>query len=68
MAVEVVERESVGNYPYVVVHGERTAPAIAVGIRVALAYVEKTVDEALAFVAEIHPDVNVTLVVNYVEV
>ncbi|AEC53192.1 hypothetical protein SCRM01_246 [Synechococcus phage S-CRM01] len=67
MAIEVTIKESTRNYPYVVVHGVRMGPAIAVGMTVALAYVEKTVDEAIAFVAKIHPEVEVTSVVNYVE-
>lgn len=54
------------DYPYVVVDGVRTAPPIAIGMRVALAYVDVDVDGALALVKKLHPDVRITGVTDYV--
>jgi hypothetical protein len=68
MAIEVVEKITDRDYPYVLVHCVRIAPPIAVGIRDVLGYCEKTVEEALEFVARIHPEMEVFRVVNYIEV
>jgi hypothetical protein len=65
--IEMFERTTDRDYPYVVIYGVKTAPPIAVGMVAGLSYVEKTVDEALEFVAKIHPDVDVKCVFNYVE-
>lgn len=54
------------DYPYVVVDGVRTAPPVAVGMRVALAYTDTDVEGALEKVRELHPDVKITGVTNYV--
>lgn len=52
------------HYDYVVVHGVRTAPPIAAGVRVALSYLN-TVEGALAAVRALHPDVVVESVTHY---
>lgn len=67
MAPQVINQVTDRDYPYVVVRGVRTGPAIAVGESVALSYVDMTPEEALTFVSNIHPNVDVTSVVNYYE-
>ena len=52
------------DYSYTVVYGTRTAPPIAVGTTVQLAYLD-TPDNALKTVEYLHPNVEVTGVTAY---
>lgn len=65
MTVETLTKKSEGSFPYIVVHGVRTAPAVAVGMKVSLAYVDVTETQALELVSRVHPFVHVTGITKY---
>jgi hypothetical protein len=60
-----ITAKSSRDYSYTVIHGVRTAPAIAVGMTVSLSYLD-TPDNALQTVQRLHPDVEITGVTEYI--
>jgi hypothetical protein len=63
MDIQVVEKITDRNYPYMTVHGVRTD----LDMPQVLGYCDMTVDEVLQFVAKIHPELHVYRVTNFVE-